>query len=153
MAEPVSRRLPRGVWVLSTVVIVGGALLALAVASENGFFHGRLPVDTLAKTESQAEDVAFSVASDAGCGEFDSEAPNPDVDTWWFTCRMNGRPYGIWVYGSDQARSAGLAKLRADGRPYVTKAYYAVTVPRGGVDKLAAMSATPPPASIMDPFR
>jgi hypothetical protein len=152
MAKSVARGLPMGVWVLSAVVIVGGALLAVAVASENGFFHGRLPVDTLAKTESQAEDVAFSVASDAGCGEFDSEAPNPDVDTWWFTCRMNGRPYGIYVYGSDQARSAGLAKLRADVLPFVAKDYYAVTAIRSGVGKSEALSETPP-ASVMDPFR
>lgn len=135
MAKSVARGLPMGVWVLSAVVIVCGAVLAVAIASEVGFFHGRLPVDTLAKTESQAEDVAFSVASDAGCGEFDSEAPNPDVDTWWFTCRMNGRPYGIYVYGSDQARSAGLAKLRADVLPFVAKDYYAVTAIRSGVGK------------------
>jgi hypothetical protein len=141
-----------GVWILGAVVIVGGALLAAAVASENGFFHGRLPVDTLAKTESQAEDVAFSVASDAGCGEFDSEAPNLSTDTWWFTCRTDGRPFGIYVYGSDQARSAGLAKLQATGLPFVAKDYYAVTAIQSGPGKSEALSDTPP-ASVMDPFR
>jgi hypothetical protein len=60
--------------------------------------------------------------------------------------------YHIYVYGGDQARSQGLAQLQADGRPYVAKAYYAVTaVPYGG-SKDEVLNATPPPASIMDPF-
>jgi hypothetical protein len=44
-------------------------------------FHGRLPPDTLSKTESQAEDVAFSVASNSSCGKFDSDLPEVSVDS------------------------------------------------------------------------
>ncbi|MGZ6055769.1 MAG: hypothetical protein ACXWOV_09345 [Isosphaeraceae bacterium] len=152
MAEPVARRLPRGMLILCALVILGCASVALVVVEENGFSHGRLPMNTLARTESQAEDVAFSIASNAGCGEFDSEAPNLSTDTWWFTCRMNGRPFGIYVYGSDQARSAGLAKLQATGLPFVGKDYYAVTAIQSGPGKSEALSDTPP-ASVMDPFR
>ena len=130
------------------VVVVAAALL---FASGRGMFHGRLPPDTLATTSAQAEDVAFSVASNTGCGDFDSEYAFRDP--WMFECTIGDVSFQIFVYGSDQSRSADLARLQADGRPYVTKAYYAITAPQGGVDKFAAMSATPPPASVMDPFR
>ena len=133
------------------VVVVAAALL---IAGGRGMFHGRLPPDTLAKTETQAEDVAFSIASNAGCGEFDGDEAPHDVsaNTWQFDCRIGDVPYRIFVYGSDQARSAGLAGLQADGRPYVAKAYYAVTTV---VTEAAGQTtpATPPPASILDPFR
>ena len=95
--------------------------------------------------------MAFSVASNAGWGNFESEYVFRDP--WMFECTAGDVWFHIFVYGGDQSRSADLARLQADGRPYVTKAYYAVTADRQGVDKFAAMSATPPPASIMDPFR
>jgi hypothetical protein len=131
-----------------TLVVAGVAVL---IAGGRGMFHGRLPPDTLPKNEAQAEDVAFSVASNAGCGDFNSEYASGD--NWQFECWTGGVAYTVYVYGGDEARSQGLAQLQADGRPYVATAYYAVTVPLQGVDKFAAMSATPPPASIMDPFR
>ncbi|HEU6440691.1 MAG TPA: hypothetical protein VFC12_09690 [Terriglobales bacterium] len=134
------------------LVVVAATLL---IAGGRGMFHGRLPPDTLATTSAQAEDVAFSIASNAGCGEFDGDEAPHDVsaNTWQFDCRIGDVSFQIFVYGSDQSRSADLARLQADGRPYVTKAYYAVTADRQGVDKFAAMSATPPPQSIVDPFR
>jgi hypothetical protein len=135
--------------VVAGVIVVVAATLLIAGANQR--FHGRLPADTLATTESQAEDVAFTVASNAGCGAFDSEYA--DRDPWRFECTIDYVYFQIFVYGSDQSRSADLARLQADGRPYVTKAYYAVTSPRQGVDKFAVMSASPPPQSIMDPFR
>jgi hypothetical protein len=115
-------------------------------------FHGRLSPNTLAKTESQAEDVAFSVASNGGCGKFDSDLPQGS-DAWQFDCTIGDVWYRIDVYGGDQARSQGLAQLQADGRPYVTKAYYAVTSVPVGPSKDEVLNATPPPASVMDPFR
>lgn len=140
-----------GVFVAVLTITVAAVLL---IAGGRGYFHGRLPTDTLPKNEQQAEDVAFTVASNAGCGQFDSELPQPQyADSWEFNCTIGDGSYLVFVYGSDQARSAGLAQLQADGRPYVAKAYYAVTSPQQGVDKKAAMSATPPPATIMDPFR
>jgi hypothetical protein len=138
--------------VVSAVLVVVAA--ALLIAGGRGMFHGRLPPDTLATTESQAEDVAFSIVSNAGCGEFDGdEAPNDvSANTWQFDCRIGDVPYRIFVYGSDQARSAGLAGLQAGGRPYVAKAYYAVTtVVTEGAGQTTP--ATPPPASVLDPFR
>jgi hypothetical protein len=142
------------------IAVVSGALVAvvaaaLLIAGGRGMFHGRLPPDTLAKTESQAEDVAFSVASNAGCQsqDFDSEQTYAFDGAWQFDCTIGGVYYRIFVYSSDQARSQGLAQLQADGRPYVAKAYYAVTAIRTGAGKDEALNATPPPPSIMDPFR
>lgn len=128
-------------------------LLVVAVVSHSGWFHGKLPPDTLPTTASQAEDVAFSVASNAGCGNFDNELPSPSPAAWRFGCSIGDVPYAIYVYGADEARSTGLAEVRADGRPFVAKAYYAVTVLRSGTTKHDAFTATPPPESIMDPFR
>jgi hypothetical protein len=133
------------------VLLVPASLFALLVVRENAMFHPRLPTDTLATNESQAEDVAYTVASNAGCGAFYTEYAIQDP--WMFECMIGQSLYQIFIYGSDQSRSADLARLQGDGRPYVAKAYYAVTAPKGGVDKFAAMVATPPPASIMDPFR
>jgi hypothetical protein len=130
------------------VVVVAAALL---IAGGRGMFHGRLPPDTLATTEAQAEDVAFSVASNAGCGNFDSEYAFRDP--WQFDCTMGDVWYSIYVYGGDQSRSQGLAQLQADGRPYVAEAHYAVTWVPYGPSKDEVLNATPPPASIMDPFR
>ena len=138
------------------LLLYGGALavlLAVAVVGHSGWFLGRLPPDTLATTASQAEDVAFSVASTAGCGNFDNELPPPSPAAWRFGCSIGDVPYAIYVYGGDEARSAGLAELRANGRPIMAKAYYAVTAVPTGASKDEVLNATPPPASIMDPFR
>jgi len=138
------------------LLLYGGALavlLVVAVVGHSGWFHGKLPPDTLATTASQAEDVAFSVASNAGCGNFDNELPPPSPAAWRFGCSIGDVPYAIYVYGGDEARSAGLAELHADGRPIVAKAYYAVTAVATGASKDEVLNATPPPASIMDPFR
>jgi hypothetical protein len=136
-------------------VVVAGVLVVVAatllIAGANQRLHGRLPADTLATTESQAEDVAFTVASNAGCGAFDSEYAFGDP--WMFECTIGDVWYNIYVYGGDQSRSADLTRLQADGRPYVTKAYYAVTAAPVSSSKDAVLSATPPPQSIMDPFR
>ena len=79
------------------VVVVAAALL---FASGRGMFHGRLPPDTLSKTEAQAEDVAFSVASNARCGSFDSEYAFRDP--WMFECTIGDVSFQIFVYGSGQ---------------------------------------------------
>lgn len=123
------------------------------IAGANGIFHGRLPADTLATNESQAEDVAFSVASNARCGSFDSEQTYAFDGAWQFECNIGDVFYRIYVYSSDQVRTEGLAQLKADGRPYVARAYYAVTAVASGATKEEVLTATPPPASIMDPFR
>ena len=142
---------------IGIVLLLFGAvlvvLLVVAVVSDSGWFHGKLPPDTLSTNASQAEDVEFSVASNAGCGNFDGEFPPVAPAVWVFDCSIGDVPYGIYVYGGDEARSADLAELRADGRPFVAKAYYAVTVLRSETTKHDAFTATPPPDSIMDPFR
>jgi hypothetical protein len=138
------------------LLLFGGVLavlLVVAVVSHSGWFHGKLPPDTVPTTASQAEDVAFSVASNAGCGNFDNELPPVSPASWRFGCSLGDVPYAIYVYGGDEPRSAGLAELRADGRPFVAKAYYAVTTLRTETTKQDAFTATPPPDSIMDPFR
>jgi len=137
---------------IGIVLLLYAVLLVVALVSYSGWFHGRLPPDTLPTTASQAEDVAFTVASDAGCGEFDSDLPQGS-DAWQFDCTIGDVLYRIDVYGGDQARSQGRAQLQADGRPYVAKAYYAVTSVAHGPSKDEVLNATPPPASVVDPFR
>ncbi len=134
---------------LGVFLVVAAA--ALLIAGARGLFHGRLPPDTLPRNEAQAEDVAFSVASNAGCGGFDSEYASDDL--WQFDCTIGDAWYRIYVYDGDQARSEGLAQLEADGRPYVAKAYFAVTAVPYGPSKDDVLNATSPPASVMDPFR
>lgn len=143
---------------IGIVLLLYGVVFAVTLVvglSHSTWFHGKLPPDTLPATASQAEDVAFSVASNAGCGEFDGdEAPNDvSANTWQFDCRIGDVSYAVYVYGGDRPRSEGLAELRADGRPFVAKAYYAVTALRTETTKQDAFTATPPPDSIMDPFR
>jgi len=137
--------------VLGTFLAIVG--VAVLIAGGRGMFHGRLPPDTLPKNEAQAEDLAYSVASNAGCGDFDSEVAGADPHTWQFSCSIDGVWYNIFAYDGDATRSADLARLQSDGRPYVARAYYAVTVPPQGVGKDDLLAATPPPGSIMDPFR
>jgi hypothetical protein len=142
---------------IAIVLLLCGGLLAVllvvALVSDSGWFHGKLPPDTLPTNGSQAEDVAFSVASNAGCGNFDSGFPPFAPAAWVFGCSVGDVSYGIYVYGGDEARSEGLVELRANGRPFVAKAYYAVTVLRTETAKHDAFTATLPPDSIMDPFR
>ena len=84
-------------------VVVSGVLVVVAatllIAGGRGMFHGRLPPDTLATTSAQAEDVAFSIASNAGCGEFDGDEAPHDVsaNTWQFDCRIGDVSYRIFV--------------------------------------------------------
>jgi hypothetical protein len=128
------------------------AVMLVVGLSHTSWFHGKLPPDTLPTTAAQAEDVAFSVASNAGCGHFDNELPPVYAVSWSFGCDIGNVPYAIYVYGGDDARSQGLAELRADGRPFVAKAYYAVTAIPAATNNDPFPSG-PPPDSIMDPFR
>ena len=142
-----------GTTAIGIALLLFGGIPAVGVVSQSTWFHGKLPPDTLATNASQAEDVAFSIASNAGCGSFDGGFPPCSPAAWEFDCNIGDVPYGIYVYGGDEARLAGIAELRADGRPFVAKAYYAVTVLRSGMSKDEALTATAPPDSIMDPFK
>jgi hypothetical protein len=57
---------------IGIVLLLYAVLLVVALVIYSGWFHGKLPPDTLPTTASQAEYVVFSVASNAGCGNFDS---------------------------------------------------------------------------------
>ena len=136
------------------LLLIGVALAAEIVVglSHSTWFHGKLPPDTLATNASQAEDVAFSIASNAGCGNFDSELPAVSPTSWRFGCDIGNNTYAIYVYGGDRERAAGLAQLRAEGWPFIAKAYYAVVViPTARNNE--PFSSGPPPDSVMDPFR
>ncbi len=128
------------------------AVMLVAALSHSTWFHGKLPPDTLPSSASQAEDVAFSVASNAGCGDFDNELPPVSSTSWRFGCDIGNASYAIYVYGGDQERATGLSELRADGRPFVARAYYAVTAVPTATNNDPFPSG-PPPDSIMDPFR
>jgi hypothetical protein len=132
-----------GVVAVATVLVAGGL----------GLFHGRLAADTLPANRAQAEDVAYGVAADAGCGQFDSDLYPATDEHWWFGCHIGDVFYAILVFGSDGAQAEGIAWLESEGRPYLARFHYAVTAPRQDPDKAVAMAATPPPESILDPFR
>jgi hypothetical protein len=136
------------------LLLFGGILVVMLVVglSHSTWFHGKLPPDTLPRTAAQAEDVAYSIASNAGCGNFDNELPPVSPTSWRFGCDIGNTSYAIYVYGGDQERATGLSELRADGRPFVAKAYYAVTAIPTATNNDPLPSA-PPPDSIMDPFR
>jgi hypothetical protein len=137
-----------------------------------GLFHGQLrlatlmlamgmlaacgpsivPLDTRPRDSSQAEDLAYSVASKAGCGDFESLDPQGTEGIWHFACRIGAYSYDIVVFGSDELRESGLKSLKDSGRPYVAKDYYAVTVAPSGPSKSEALAASEPP-SALDPFK
>ena len=131
--------------------VVFAVLLVLGL-SHSTWFHGKLPPDTVATNASQAEDVAFSIAANAGCGNFDNELPPVSSMSWRFGCDIGNTSYAIYVYGGDQERATGLGALRADGRPFVAKAYYAVTAIPTAKNNDPFPSGSPPD-SVMDPFR
>src|ERR1035437_5873147 len=137
------------------VLLLIGLSLAVDLVvglSQSTWFHGKLPPDTLPSNASQAEDVAFSVASNSGCGNFDNELPPVSSTSWRFGCDIGNTSYAIYVYGGDPERAPGPSQLRADGRPFVARAYYAVTALLTARNNDPFPSG-PPPDSIMDPFR
>ena len=140
---------------LGIVLLFCGIVFAVMLVvglSHSTWFHGKLPPDTVATNASQAEDVAFAIATNAGCGNFDNELPPVSPTSWRFGCDIGNTSYAIYVYGGDQERAIGLAALRAYGRPCVAKAYYAVTaIPTARNND--PFPSGPPPDSVMDPFR
>ena len=109
-------------------------------------------LDTLANNGSQAENLAHSVATQAGCGSFEGLDLAGTRETWHFTCQMNTASYDIVVFGSDDSRRAGLKSLQDAGKPYAAKGYYAVTVAPSGASKEEALRASPS-QTLLDPFR
>jgi hypothetical protein len=111
-----------------------------------------MPLDTLANSRSQAENLAYSVATKAGCGSFEDLDPAATQETWHFACQRSTDAYDIAVFGSDDSRRSGLQSLQGAGRPYLAKGYYAVTVALSGISKEAALRASPS-QSLLDPFK
>jgi hypothetical protein len=91
-----------------------------------------VPLDTLPRDGSQAESLAYSVASKAHCGDFETLSPAGTVGTWSYTCQIGAHSFDITVFGSDVARQSGLESVEESGRAYVAKDYYVVTVAPSG---------------------
>lgn len=108
--------------------------------------------DTLAANGSQAESLAYSVATRAGCGSLENLDPAVTREPWHFTCQTSTATYDIVVFGNDDSRRAGLKSLQDAGRPYAAKGYYAVTVAPSGASKEEALRASPS-GTLLDPFR
>jgi hypothetical protein len=109
-------------------------------------------LDTLANDSSQAEKLAYSVASQAGCASFEGLDPAGTQATWHFTCQRSPAAYDIVVFGSEDSRRSGLKSLQDAGNPYVAKGYYAVTVAPSGTSKAEALRASPS-QTLLDPFK
>jgi hypothetical protein len=109
-----------------------------------------VPLDTRPTDSTQAENLGYSVASGAHCGNFESLDPAGTHGTWHYTCSIGDTSYDMVVFGSDPARQAGLAALGDTGAPFVAKNYYAVSVAPSGPTK-AATAATAAP-SLLAPF-
>lgn len=122
---------------------------ALAAASCAG--PSIVPLDTKPTDSTQAENLGYSVASQAHCGNFESLDPAGTRGTWHYTCSIGDTSYDIVVFGSDPARQAGLVALGDIGAPFVAKDYYAVSVAPSGPSKSAAAASTADP-SLLAPF-
>lgn len=111
-----------------------------------------VPLDTLAKDGSQAQNLAYSVASKAGCGSFEGLDAAGTQGTWHFTCQRSADVYDIEVFGSDDSRRSGVQSLQDAGEPFAAKGYYAVTVAPSGTSKDEALRASPS-QTLLDPFK
>jgi len=109
-------------------------------------------LDILANNGSQAENLAYSVATQAGCGSFEGLDLAGTRETWHFTCQRSTVSYDIVVFGSDDARRAGLKSLLDASKPYAAKGYYAVIVAPSGASKEEALRASPS-QTLLDPFK
>ncbi len=109
-------------------------------------------LDTRPNNSSQAENLAYSVASKANCGSLEALDPVGTREKWGFACQTSTTSYTIEVFGSDESRRSGLQSLRDGGQPYVAKGYYAVSVAPNAATKEEALRASPPP-SLLDLFR
>ena len=84
--------------------------------------------DRMTTTTEHARQLAQSVAANGGCGGFEDYNFNRARDTWVFTCQKPGMSFEIVTYGSPEARSAGIKRLKDNGATYFTENFYAVTV-------------------------
>jgi hypothetical protein len=108
-------------------------------------------LDTKPADSTQAENLGYSVASGAHCGNFESLDPAGTQGTWHYTCNTGDTGYDIVVFDSDSARLTGLATLSDMGAPFVARSYYAVSVAPSGPSKSAAAGETAAP-SLLAPF-
>jgi len=111
-----------------------------------------VPLNTLPNTRSEAENLAYSVATNASCGSFEDLDPAGTRETWHFTCQRSTTVYDIVVFGSDNSRRSGLQSLQDAGRSYAAKGYYGVAVAPSGTSKEEALGASPS-QSLLDPFK
>jgi hypothetical protein len=130
--------------------IVCAIVAAVAVASCAG--PSIVSLDTKPADGTQAENLGYSIASGAHCGNFETLDPAGTQETWHYACSIGDTGYDIVVFGSDEAKQTGLASLGDAGKPFVAKNYYAVTVSPSGPSKSAAAVATPNP-SLLAPFK
>lgn len=140
---PSLRPLRRFAGILAVVLLIG-------VTQACG--PSEVPLDTLANDSSQAENLAYSVAINAGCGSFEDLDPAGTQGTWHFTCQRGATSFDIGVFGGDDSRRSGLKSLQDAGHPFLAKGYYAVTVVPSGSSKEEALGASPSP-SLLDPFK
>jgi hypothetical protein len=129
---------------------IQAAVLLLGVTQACG--PSVVALDTLANSASRAENLAYSVATQADCGSFEGLDLVGTRETWRFTCQRSTVSYDIVVFGSDDARRAGLRSLLDAGMTYAAKGYYAVIVAPSGATKEEALRASPS-QTLLDPFR
>ena len=129
------------------VWLFGAAVIAAACGGPS-----IVPLNTKPTDVTQAENLGYSVAIKAGCGNFESLDARGQQGEWHFTCQIADTSYDIVVFGSDEARDAGIAVLKNGNRPLVTAGYYAVAVCPSGPSKSAAMEASISP-SLLIPFK
>lgn len=137
VARPSCRLTP----VLASLILVG--LTA-------GCGPSTVPLDARPNSSSEAEDLAYSVATKAGCGSLEALDPAGTQLAWHFTCQRSTSSYDIAVFGSNDSRTSGLKSLQDAGQAYVARSYYAVTFAPSFPAKGGAAS---PSQSVLDPFR
>ena len=106
-------------------VSVATLLVGLATACS---LSAPMATDATPTSLQDARQLAQTVASKAECGSFEDLGAGPAAATWIFTCQKPGSSFEITVYGSQEAKSSGMAALDTRQATYFSKNNYAVTV-------------------------
>ncbi len=107
------------------VAFIAAILLGLAAACSTS-----PPVQANATPTNiqDARQLAQTVANNASCGSFEELGAAPVSATWVFTCQKTGSSFEITIFGSREAKDAGIASLDNRNATYFSKNSYAVTV-------------------------
>lgn len=104
------------------------AAIAVILLGMSGACSRGTATDSAPTNIDDARQLAETVASNASCGGFEDLGVGPTRDTWVFTCQKSAASFEITVFGSQDARFAGIKALDDRHDTYFARNTYAVTV-------------------------